>query len=264
MKILGAFILMAAGAFAGDPGWQITKARQAMEDGKLDLAWSRLEQAEETALRQGAHSVWIAARCQRTELALLHEDMALADSLCPKLSLLGEQPIDSARIRLEIARVRLAQGNATQAGTEAWEAHKSAHAGDDDALEAVAWLALSRSEFLTGKSAEAKQSLSEARSLADDMGHLQAQVDLEDARQNQAHPADALRLVRRAKERFRQVRWPTGVARALEQEASILDAGNNPLAASQAWKELEELAKRLGLAKLSAKAAARLTATASR
>lgn len=262
--VVACLAVLSVGVLAGDPGWQISKARQAMEDGRLGLAWSRLVQSEETALRQGARSVWIAARCQRTELALLRGEVELADSLCPKLSLLGERTIDSARIRLACARVRLAQGKAAQAGVEAWEAHRLAHASDDDALEAVAWLALSRSEFLTGKASEAKQSLSEARSLSDDLGHLLAQVDLEEARQCQAQPTEALRLVRRAKERFRQVRWPTGVVRALEQEAAILDGTPDKAAALQAWSELEDLANRLGLRSLSAKAAAGRVTAASR
>lgn len=89
-------------------------------------------------------------------------------------------------------------------------------------------------------------------------------MDLEEARQCQAQPTEALRLVRRAKERFRQVRWPTGVVRALEQEAAILDGTPDKAAALQAWSELEDLANRLGLRSLSAKAAAGRVTAASR
>ena len=242
-------VLLGTGiAFAAiDPGWQISKANQDMESGHPERAWKRYLRAEDEALRRADRETWIAARCQRTELLLLSENLTAADSLRPRLSPLGETAIDSARIHLTAARVLLVAGHLTQAQEEAWSARLAAHSADDDALEAACWIALSRSEFLQGKGVAARQSLGQARNLADDEPHLTAQADLEEANQISGATDKALRLVRKAKETFRQAHWPSGVLLSLEREGLLLEASGQREAASQAWSEAAELASRLSL-----------------
>jgi len=243
LVLLGAGIAIAA----TDPGWQISKAQQDMESGHPERAWKRYLRAEDEALRRADRETWIAARCQRTELLLLSEDLTAADSLRPRLSLLGESAVDSARIRLTAARVQLAEGHPELAQGEAWAAHLSAHSADDDILEAACWIVLSRCEFLQGKAVAAQQSLERARNLADGEPHLAAQADLEEASQISGAPDKALRLVRKAKETFRQAHWPGGVLLSLEREGLLLETSGQRDAASQAWSEAAELASRLSL-----------------
>ncbi|MEN9352921.1 MAG: hypothetical protein RL318_246 [Fibrobacterota bacterium] len=260
MKRLALALLLAGTAWSIDLPWQFAKARQAMEDGRLDRAWARYVKTEALALQTGDRGSWVLARCQRTELLLLSEEFAAADSLRPVLSLLGESAGDSARIRLTMARVLLAQGKPEQALAEAWLARQSAHSADLPELEAACWLALARSEALTGKLSEAHQSLAEARDKADGQPHLLAQGHLEEARQNLSSPASALILVRKAREGFRSARWPSGIVRCLELEAVLLAGPGRMDAARQAWQDLVDLAGRLGLEKVRARAQSRLDA----
>jgi tetratricopeptide (TPR) repeat protein len=247
MRGLALSLFLAGAAWSVDVPWQLTKARQSMEDGRLDRAWSRYLKTEALALQQGDRSSWILARCQRTELLLLSEEFAAADSLRPRLSLLGELAADSARIRLTAARVLLAQNRPELALGEAWQARLNARSADLPELEAASWLALARSEFQTGKASEALHSLVEARDLADGQPHLVAQGHLEEARQNLSNPAKALGLVRKAREGFRRARWPSGLVRCLELEATLLAGMGREDAAQEAWQELADLAGRLGL-----------------
>jgi hypothetical protein len=245
-------------AAAADPGWQISKANRDMEDGHPERAWERYLRAEEDALRRGDREAWIIARSQRTELLLLSEEVSAADSLRPHLSSLEETAIDSARIRLTAARVLLAAGHPETAQQEAWAAHLAAHNADDDLLEAACWIAISRSESLQGKAVAARQSLAQARSLADGEPHLAAQADLEEARQLSAAPTKALRLVRKAKEAFRQAHWPSGVLLSQEREALLLETLDQKDAAAQAWQEVQAQAQRLGLEATARRAGDRL------
>lgn len=245
-------------SFAADAAWQLTKARQSMEEGRIDRAWSRYLKAESLAQQQGDRSTWIVARTQRTELLLLSEEFAAADSLCPSLSLLGETPADSARIRLARARVLLAKGEPEKALPEAWAARLNAHSADIPELEAASWLALSRSESQSGKGTEARQSLEEARSRADGQPNLVAQGWFEEARQKLSNPDKALACVRTARESFRAARWPSGIVRSLELEATLLEAMGRKDAARQAWQEMSDLAERLVLGKAQARAQAHL------
>lgn len=258
MKAALLVVALCGVSFAADAAWQLTKARQSMEDGRIDRAWARYLKAEDLAQRQGDRSTWIAARTQRTELLLLSEELAAADSLCPSLSLLGETPADSARIRLARSRVLLAKGEPEKALPEAWAARLSAHSADLPELEAACWLALSRSESLTGKTAEARQSLEEARSRADGQPDLVAQGWFEEARQKLSNPDRALACVRTAREAFGAARWPGGIVRSLELEATLLEGMGRKDAARQAWQEMAALAERLGLTKAQARAQARL------
>lgn len=242
-------VLLGTGiAFAAtDPGWQLSKAQQDMESGYPERAWKRYLRAEEEAARRADRETWIAARCQRTELLLLSENLTAADSLRPRLSPLGETAIDSARIHLTAARILLVTGHSAQAQDEAWSARLAAHGVGDDALEAACWIALSRSESMQGKASAARESLEQARSLADGEPHLVAQADLEEANQLPDAPGKALHLVRKAKETFRKAHWPSGVLLSLEREGLLLEASGQRDAACQAWNEAAELASRLGL-----------------
>lgn len=258
MKTLHLVLALAAMGLAADASWQLSKARQSMEDGRPDRAWDRYLKAEDLAARQGDRSTWIAARCQRVELLLVSEDIAGADSLKPALSLLGETVEDSARIRLTLARVLLARNQPAPAQAEAWAARQSARSADQRELEAACWLALARSEHLGGKTAEAKESLEEARSRAAGQPHLISQAWLEEARQKRGAPEKALPLVRKAREGFQAARWPSGQLPCLELEAQLLESLGQQEAARQAWQRMAELAQRLGLERAQERAQARL------
>lgn len=251
-------LALAGAGMAADASWQLVKARQAMEDGRPDRAWSRYLKAEDLAMRQGDRTTWISARSQRVEILLASDDTLGADSLQPALSLLAETPEDSARIRLTRARVLLARGEAAKAQVEAWAARQSARSADQPELEAACWLALARSEALGGKPDEAKESLEEARSRADGQPHLLAQAWFEEARQRRSNPEKALPLVRKAREGFQAAHWPSGQVPCLELEAQLLEAGGQPDAAHQAWQRMADLAQRLGLEGARSRALSRL------
>lgn len=258
MRPLRLVLCLAAAGLAADASWQLSKARQAMEDGRPDRAWARYLKAEDLASRQGDRSTWIAARCQRVEILLASDDTVGADSLQPAISLLGETPEDSARIRLTRARVLLARAQPVQAQAEAWAARQSARSADQRELEAACWLALARGEHLAAKPAEARESLEEARSRAADQPHLVAQAWLEEARQKRSSPDKALALVRKARIGFQAARWPSGQIPCLELEAQLLEALDQRDAARQAWQRMAELGQRLGLERAQARAQARL------
>ncbi len=253
MKVMLAILALAHFAGAADPGWLISRGQSALADGRPDLAWEHYLSAEDGAARRGDRSTWVAARCQRTDLLLLTEDCVAADSVRPRLSLLGETSGDSARIRLCAARLQLARGDAAGAHVEAWAARQAAHHADEDLLEAATWLALSRSEYLQGKKAEARQSLEEARDLADDEPILDAQADLEEARQG-LPPDKAMKLVRRARQIFEQLPWPIGVLTCHERAGELMEQAGNRAAAREAWTSARDLASKLQLEKAARRA----------